>query len=309
MDKTQFPFAAIVGQEKMKKALLLNLINPRIGGLLIKGEKGTAKSTIVRAAAQLLPELNVIELPLGATEDKVVGTLDIEQAIKKGEKKFEAGILAKADNNILYVDEVNLLEDHIVDILLDVAAMGVNTVEREGISYSHPSRFILIGTMNPEEGDLRPQLLDRFGLTLDVIGESDVESRIEIMKRRLAFEADPEQLINDYAEEQNKLTRIILKAREKLADITCPENLYELIAKLSVNVGVDGHRADIIILKTAITLACYYQKNEVSDSDIYEAAELVLPHRLHRLPFDEKELSADKLREMIYNINNTLALN
>lgn len=183
----QFPFTAIVGQEKMKKALLLNLINPKIGGVLIKGEKGTAKSTIVRALAQLLPDLQVVELPLGATEDKVVGTLDIEHAIKHGEKKFEPGILAKAHKNILYVDEINLLDDHLVDILLDVAAMGVNTVEREGISHSHHSNFILVGTMNPEEGDLRPQLLDRFGLTIEVSGEADIETRVDVIRRRLAL--------------------------------------------------------------------------------------------------------------------------
>lgn len=293
----------------MKKALLVNLINPRIGGVLIKGEKGTAKSTIVRGLAQLLPELMVVELPIGATEDKVVGSLDIEHAIKHGEKKFEPGILSKAHNNILYVDEVNLLEDHIVDILLDVAAMGVNTVEREGISHSHPSQFILIGTMNPEEGDLRPQLLDRFGLTLDVSGESDVQSRIEVMKRRLIFEQNPELMIRKYADKQQELTQTVLQAREHLPKVHCPENLYELIARISTQVGVDGHRADIIMVKTATTLAALYLKDTVTESEIYEAAELVLPHRLRRLPFDEKELSAEKLREMIQSVTQTVSVN
>lgn len=295
----QFPFSAIVGQEKMKKALLLNLINPKIGGVLIKGEKGTAKSTIVRALAQLLPKLQVIELPLGATEDKVVGSLDIEHAIKHGEKKFEPGILAKAHGNVLYVDEVNLLEDHLVDILLDVAAMGVNTVEREGISHSHDSRFILIGTMNPEEGDLRPQLLDRFGLTIDVSGEADVESRVEVIRRRLAYEQNAEAFAKSYAQEQDYLTNTVMQAREQLPKVMCPEALYELIARISTSVGVDGHRADIIMVKTAITIAALNHKIEVTEQDIYEAAELVLPHRLRRLPFDEKEFSASTLRKSL----------
>ena len=238
-----YPFAAIVGQEDMKKALILNIINPRLNGVLIRGEKGTAKSTAVRALADILPireqiadcvfscdpnddsfwcedckqnfnkengkikreKMRVINLPVGATEDRVVGTLDIEYAIKEGEKKFEAGILAEANRNILYVDEVNLLDDHVVDVLLDAAAMGVNSIEREGISYIHPAKFVLIGTMNPEEGDLRPQLIDRFGLVVDVYGEKDSDLRVEVIKRRLSFENNSEEFIKKYENEQRKI--------------------------------------------------------------------------------------------------------
>ena len=237
-----YPFTAIVGQEKMKEALILNIINPSLGGVLIRGEKGTAKSILVRALANLLAEreenscefhcepdkidnycsqcsekylkgekiekhkstMKVINLPISATEDRVVGTLDIEYAIKTGEKKFEKGILAQSNRNILYVDEINLLDDHIVDVLLDSAAMGVNTIEREGISYSHPAKFVLVGTMNPEEGDLRPQLLDRFGLVVDVIGERETSKRVEVIKRRLDFEAEPEKFIKKYLAEEEK---------------------------------------------------------------------------------------------------------
>ncbi len=295
----KYPFSAIVGQENMKKALLLNMINPRIGGVLIKGEKGTAKSTLVRSLAELIPDKDVVELPLGSTEDKVTGTLDIEHAIKYGEKKFEPGVLAKAHGNILYVDEVNLLEDHIVDILLDVAAMGTNVIEREGISYSHASQFVLIGTMNPEEGDLRPQLLDRFGLTVDVIGEQAVEKRVDIIKRRLAFEASPAAFADEYACEQQQLADHIQRASNLLPQVQMDEKLYELIAFISSTLGVDGHRADIIMVKTAMTLAAYHNRTIVFGDDIYEAAELVLPHRMRRLPFDEAEFSAEKLKEVV----------
>lgn len=304
-----FPFTAIVGQEKMKKALLLNLINPRIGGVLIKGEKGTAKSTIVRALAQLVPDMEVVELPLGATEDKVVGSLDIEHAIKHGEKKFEPGLLAKAHNNILYVDEINLLEDHLVDILLDVAAMGVNFVEREGISYSHPSQFVLIGTMNPEEGDLRPQLLDRFGLTIDVAGETGVPNRVAVIQRRLAYEQNPEAFDRSFAKDQEALALILTQAGCMLDEVFCPEHLYELIARISTTVGVDGHRADIIMVKTAITLAAFRQSDVVGEQDVYEAAELVLPHRLRRLPFDERKFSAGMLRELVGRVSDKVFIN
>ncbi|MBN2009650.1 AAA family ATPase [candidate division KSB1 bacterium] len=295
----KYPFAAVVGQEKMKKALLLNLINPKIGGVLIKGEKGTAKSTIVRGLADLVSGLKVVELPLGATEDKVVGTLDIEHAIKKGEKRFEPGILSKAHGNILYVDEINLLDDNIVDILLDVAAMGVNTVEREGISHSHPSQFILIGTMNPEEGDLRPQLLDRFGLTIDVVGESDVANRVEVIKRRLAFEQTPDEFAKDFSAQQLELSNTIISAQDKLSNILFPEYLYECIASISCAIGVDGHRADITMLKTALTIAAFYNCVEVTEEHIYEAAELVLPHRLLRTPFSGKDLTAEEIRKVV----------
>jgi Mg-chelatase subunit ChlI len=294
-----FPFTAIVGQEKMKKALLLNMINPKIGGVLIKGEKGTAKSTLVRALSEVFEDKVVVELPIGATEDKVAGTLDIEHAIKHGEKKFEPGVLLRADKNILYVDEVNLLEDHIVDILLDVAAMGVNVIEREGISHSHPSRFVLIGTMNPEEGDLRPQLLDRFGLTVDVIGEQSIESRTEIIKRRLAFEADPLSFAKEFSAQQEELALQIQTAQKLMPEVAMDEKLYELIAYISTELGVDGHRADIIMVKTAMTLAAMHGHKEVEKDDVYEAAELVLPHRMRRLPFEESEFCAEKLKSII----------
>ncbi len=283
----------------MKKALLLNLINPKIGGVLIQGEKGTAKSTIVRALAQLQAGMEVVNLPLGSSEDKVIGSLDIEQAIQKGEKHFEAGILAKAHKNILYVDEINLLEDHIVDVLLDVAAMGVNTVEREGISYSHPSEFILVGTMNPEEGDIRPQLLDRFGLSLTVQGETDLETRVEILKRRLAFEEDPEAFCKAYEASEAKLSEDIQKGKAILSKVQCPNELYELIARIAIAIEVDGHRADLVMLKTAITLAALNHRTEVNKDDVYEATTLVLPHRMKRLPFEHRDFSAEDVKLLI----------
>lgn len=299
MEQTRFPFTAIAGQEAMKKALLLNLINPKIGGVLIQGEKGTAKSTIVRALAQLQAGMEVVDLPIGASEDKVIGSLDIEHAIQKGEKQFEPGILFKAHKNILYVDEINLLEDHIVDILLDVAAMGVNTVERESISYSHPSEFILVGTMNPEEGDIRPQLLDRFGLTIEVKGEIDIDTRVEILKRRLQFEQDSVSFCNKYKDSEQKLSQNIERARLILPQLVCANSLYELIAQIAIAIGVDGHRADLVMLKTAITLAAFYQKEEVDVDDVYEAATLALPHRMKRLPFENRTFSVDQLKELI----------
>ncbi len=285
-----YPFTAIVAQVLMKEALILNVINPRIGGVLIRGEKGTAKSTAVRALADLLPDKKVVELPISSTEDRVVGTLDIEHTLKTGEKRFEPGVLAEADGNILYVDEVNLLDDHIVDLLLDAAAMGVNIVEREGISYSHSARFVLVGTMNPEEGDLRPQLLDRFGLTVEVVGEQKLEDRVEVIRRRLAFEENPQEFYNDYRAEQEKLAHNIEHARELLNRVSLQDQLLELTAELAIKLGVDGHRADITIIKTAKTLAAYRLRTEVTQQDIIRAAELVLPHRMRRKPFEESSL-------------------
>ncbi|MDF2938274.1 MAG: magnesium chelatase, partial [Paenibacillaceae bacterium] len=226
-----YPFSAIVGQERMKTALILNLINPRLGGVLIQGEKGTAKSTAVRAAAELVPGVDVVNLPVSATEDRVVGTLDIQHALAAGEKRFEPGLLAQSDGNILYVDEINLLDDHIVDVLLDAAASGVNTVEREGISHSHPSRFILVGTMNPEEGDLRPQLLDRFGLFVEVGGETEVELRMEVIRRRLAFEADPGAFLECYHMEQAELTAQIEASRQRLAAMVYSDDILAQAAR------------------------------------------------------------------------------
>lgn len=333
-----YPFTAIVGQDDMKLSLILNVINPSLGGVLIKGEKGTAKSTAVRALAELLPpmkavcgckfhcnpedktalcdecrnlyeqngnlpeefiKMKVVELPVSATEDRVVGTLDIEHAIKHGEKKFEPGILAAANRNILYVDEINLLDDHVVDVLLDAAAMGVNTVEREGVSYSHPARFVLVGTMNPEEGDIRPQLLDRFGLSVVVKGENDPQQRVEVIKRRLEYEKDPEAFNSTYTEEQQQLAEKIIKAREFLRKVEIDDKLLGLVAGISVELGVDGHRADITLIKTALTVAAFNGHHSVDTEDIKTAAKLVLPHRMRRRPFEEGELDWSRVDEFI----------
>ena len=334
MTTSIYPFTAIVGQEDMKLALVLNIINPALGGVLIKGEKGTAKSTAVRALADLLPamevtagcrfqcdphspahlcagcsdrrnaghavagkpaKMRVIELPVSATEDRVVGTLDIEHAIKEGEKRFEPGILADANRNILYVDEINLLDDHVVDVLLDAAAMGVNTVEREGVSYSHPAKFVLVGTMNPEEGDIRPQLVDRFGLSVTVKGEHEPQQRVEVIKRRLAYEQDPERFAVQYETEQQQLVGQITQARQLLPQIDLPDDLLLLTAKLAIVLEVDGHRADITVIKTAITLAAFAGRTMETPEDIRQAARLALPHRMRRRPFEEGVLDWDKI--------------
>jgi magnesium chelatase subunit D len=334
---TIYPFTAIVGQEKMKKALTLNAINPKVGGVLIRGEKGTAKSTAVRALANLLPEIEVVEgckfrcnphdinsmceeclekvksgtlkissekmrvtdLPVSATEDRVVGTLDIEHAIKKGEKRFEPGVLAHAHRGILYVDEINLLDDHLVDVLLDSAAMGVNTVEREGISFSHPANFVLVGTMNPEEGELRPQLLDRFGLCVDIKGIMDVARRVELIKHRLSYDTDPEAFAASWQAVESELCGQILLAQELLPEVRISDGMLELISQICVDMGVDGHRADITMMKTSITLAAFNGRTEVLEEDVKEAAELVLPHRMRRKPFDNHSDKQDKLNESI----------
>lgn len=332
--KAYFPFTAIVGQEKMKRALILNLINPALGGVLIKGEKGTAKSTAVRALTEVLPEreevencpfscdphdrscqcescrskehltavkrrMRVVDLPVSATEDRVVGTLDIERALKTGEKHFEPGILAEANRNILYVDEINLLDDHVVDVILDSAAMGVNTVEREGVSFSHPARFVLVGTMNPEEGDLRPQLLDRFGLVVDVKGETDIEMRTEVVKRYLEYELDPEAFLEKWRSEQEKLRNKISEAQKLLRNVTYSDEILRLAAEISVSLGVDGHRADISMIKTACTNAAYEGRGHVSGEDMKLATELVLPHRMRRKPFEEQRMDITAVFEMI----------
>jgi magnesium chelatase subunit I len=335
-NKLIYPFTAIVGQENMKKALILNIINPKLNGVLIRGEKGTAKSTAVRALANIMPEreeimgcifscdpkddtfwcedckkntnkdikinhrkMRIINLPVSATEDRVVGTLDIEHAIKKGEKRFEPGILAEANRNILYVDEVNLLDDHVVDVLLDAAAMGVNSIEREGISYVHPSRFVLIGTMNPEEGDLRPQLIDRFGLVVEVLGEKDRDSRVEVIKRRLKFEKDPEIFIQEYEERQNELSNKIENAKKILDKVIYSENCLRVAAEIAIAMGVDGHRADITFMKTAVTHAAYRGDTKVNKEDLFVAAKLALPHRMRRKPFEEGIIDFDKIDELI----------
>ncbi|MEK5645679.1 magnesium chelatase [Paenibacillus rhizosphaerae] len=294
-----FPFTAIVGQDTMKKGLLLNLVDPRLGGVLIRGEKGTAKSTAVRALADLMPGLQVVNLPVSATEDRVVGTLDIEHAIREGQKRFEPGLLAAAHGNILYVDEINLLDDAIVDALLDAAAMGVNTVEREGVSHSHPARFILIGTMNPEEGELRPQLLDRFALSVEVAGERDVACRMEVVKRRLAFDKDPEEFRRRFYQEQFTLLERILQARERLAQLEPSEQLLEWIAKVGIRLEVDGHRADITLMKTSMALAALNERTQVLPQDLVEAALMVMPHRMRKKPFEDNELGVERIREML----------
>ncbi|MCB8564291.1 ATP-binding protein [Fusobacterium ulcerans] len=335
-----YPFTGIVGQEKMKEALVLNIINPALGGVLIRGEKGTAKSTLVRGLASLLAERNenhcefhcdpekpdefcdeclkkykageeiqiiqgkmkVVNLPISATEDRVVGTLDIEHAIKNGEKKFEKGILAQSNRNILYVDEINLLDDHIVDVLLDSAAMGVNSIEREGISFSHPAKFVLVGTMNPEEGDLRPQLLDRFGLVVDVAGEKETIKRVEVVKRRLEFEADPEKFIKKYEKDENELKEKIEKSKKILKNVKCSDEMYEIAAKISIALNVDGHRADISVIKTAITIAAYEGREDVSKKDMLRAAVLTLPHRMRKTPFEDGVLEENKLEKLIESL-------
>lgn len=335
--KILYPFSAIVGQKKMKEALILNIINPSLGGVLIRGEKGTAKSTLVRAIADLMEKrkendcefhcnpydvtqmcneckeklrnnedinivdgvMKVVNLPVSATEDRVVGTLDIEYAIKTGEKKFEKGILGLANRNILYVDEINLLDDNIVDVLLDSAAMGINTIEREGISFSHPAKFILVGTMNPEEGDLRPQLLDRFGLVVDVVGEKNIEQRVEVIKRRLAFENNPVDFVKGYESEEKKLQKQIERAKELLKEVACDEELYKIIAKIGIELGVDGHRADISIIKTAMTIAAFENRKNVEKSDVVRAAILCLPHRMRKNPFDDSILEEDEIKRLI----------
>ncbi|MDQ0252737.1 Mg-chelatase subunit ChlI [Evansella vedderi] len=298
-DRICYPLTAIVGQEKMKLALILNSINPNIGGVLIKGEKGTAKSTAVRSLADLLKDSKVVELPLNATEDRVIGTLDIEQAIKHGEKKFEPGILSEAHEQILYIDEINLLDDHLVDVLLDVAAMGVNTIEREGISYSHPSQFMLVGTMNPEEGDLRPQLLDRFGLSVEVIGEQHLEDRVDVIRRRMEFEEDKGKFQQKYRKEQEKLANKIKLAKELLRDVKVPDYIYELIAKLSIQLKVDGHRADLTVLKAAAALAVFEGRTEILPADVQTVAKFVYPHRMRRTPFQDKGVDMTQVDALI----------
>ncbi|MHB9032388.1 MAG: ATP-binding protein [Anaerolineae bacterium] len=333
-----FPFTAIVGQERMKRALVLNAISPQIGGVLIRGERGTAKSTAARALAALLPEIRVVsdcpfscdpdrpeqlcdacrdrlqageslpvgfkrtrfvDLPVSATEDRVVGTLDIERAIKLGERHFEPGVLAAANRGLLYVDEVNLLDDHVVDILLDSAAMGVNVVEREGISFQHPARFILVGTMNPEEGELRPQLLDRFALAVDIQGIADTSARVMILERRIQFEQDPEAFCKLWCETEANLAEHIMTAQRLLPSVTFTQENLVLIAQLTAEMQVDGHRADIVILKAAKAQAAFEGRSAIEPKDIFAAAELALPHRLRRKPFEDPSTQMAKLEQRL----------
>src|SRR5579859_796441 len=321
VDRHTYPFTAIVGQESMKLALILNAIVPAIGGVLIRGEKGTGKSTAVRALAKLLPEhrvvegchfgcdpgdldalcsdcrvrlaehgvlpantrrMRVVELPINASEDRVVGTIDIEAALRSGSKRFEPGVLAEANRNILYVDEVNLLDDHIVDVLLDAAAMGVNVVEREGVSVAHPARFILVGTMNPEEGELRPQLLDRFGLCVDVEGIRDPDERVLIAERDAAFKRGDHEFMNEFAAADHNLSRALGEAIAAVEGVKVTQGQTRLISSICVEADVLGHRADVVIDRAVRALAAYRRHHSPTREDVYDAATLALAHRARK---------------------------
>ena len=333
-----YPFTAIVGQERMKRALILNAVNPRIGGVLIRGERGTAKSTAARALAALLPNVRVVEdcrfacdpdhpdtwctecrertkngeelplavrrtpfvdLPVSATEDRVVGTLDIESAIQRGERRFDAGILAAANRGLLYIDEVNLLDDHVVDVLLDSAAMGMNIVEREGISFTHPARFILVGTMNPEEGELRPQLLDRFALSVDIHGIRTTRERVQIMERNLAFEQDAELFRQEWLVREEELSKRIDLGRSLIDQVKHTERNLLAIASLTASLNVDGHRADLVILKAARAHAAIEGRTYLTDMDIALAAELALPHRMKGGPLQHNNMGVEEINQQI----------
>ncbi len=335
-DAHHYPFAAIVAQGRMKLALLLHAINPAIGGVLLRGEKGAAKSTIVRALGALLPPLavvagcpyscdpaapfagcphcaggvadgalvalvrptRVVELPLGATEDRVIGTIDLERALRAGERRFESGLLAAAHRGVLYVDEVNLLPDHLVDLLLDAAASGRNIVEREGVSFAHPARFVLIGTMNPEEGELRPQLLDRFGLAIDVGGLAEPRERAEVVRRRIAYEADPAAFAARWADEEEATRVRLAAARALLPGVTLDDALLDVIATICAGSGVEGLRADLTIYKTACALAAWAGRAVVGAEDVRLAAELALPHRRRR-PFEGSGFDQEHLDQLL----------
>jgi len=333
--EARFPFTAIVGQVAMKRALLLNAVNPKIGGVLVRGKKGTAKSTAVRSLASLLPEVTmvqgcpyncspderqglcsrcepandsaqtivrqipIVDLPVGATEDRLVGSLDIEEAIKTGNRVFEPGLIAATHRGILYIDEVNLLNDHLVDILLDAAAMGRNYVEREGISITHRSEFILVGTMNPEEGDLRPQLLDRFGLAVEVDGRFSLEERQEVVKRRIAYEADPQAFMARWQGSEEEERARVLRSQNLLPNVVVSDDILQLITSICAEYDVDGMRGDIVMYKTAATIAAYENRTEVNAEDVREAANLALLHRQRRQPFQQPNLATDQLDSMV----------
>ncbi|GAA1159402.1 putative cobaltochelatase [Kribbella jejuensis] len=329
-----FPFTAVVGMDELQLALVLAAISPAIGGVLIRGEKGTAKSTAVRALTEILPPVDVVpgcrfscdperpdptcpdgphtgervvraarlvELPVGATEDRVLGSLHLEKALAEGVTAYEPGLLAAAHRGLLYVDEVNLLHDHLVDVLLDAAAMGRATVERDGVSITHPARFVLVGTMNPEEGELRPQLLDRFGLTVDVVASRDPAVRVEVMRARLAYEADPDGFVARYAGPQRELAERIVKARDLLSEVILTDAALRQIAEICASFDVDGMRADLVTARTAVAHAAWSGRTVVEVDDVRAAAKLALPHRRRRNPFDAPGLDAEQLEEAINN--------
>ncbi|MEU2788962.1 putative cobaltochelatase [Streptomyces sp. NPDC007100] len=329
MASVPYPFTAVVGMSDMRLSLLLNAISPAIGGVLVRGEKGTAKSTIVRGLTALMPDVPVVtgcrfscdpaapdpacpdgpheaagaedrparmvELPVGASEDRLVGALDIERALSEGVKAFEPGLLADAHRGILYVDEVNLLHDHLVDLLLDAAAMGASYVEREGVSVRHAARFLLVGTMNPEEGELRPQLLDRFGLTVEVAASREPDQRVEVVRRRLAYDADPAGFAARWAAEEGGLRERIAAARALLPDVVLGDAVLRQIAAVCAAFEVDGMRADIVMARTACALAAWAGRTDVREEDVRQAALLALPHRRRRNPFDAPGLDEEKL--------------
>lgn len=323
--KPVFPFPALVGQDEMKTALLIAAVDPAIGGVLVFGDRGTGKSTAVRALAALLPKIRVVvgcrygcdpgangagcdecrergrkgemksrlapvpvvDLPLGVTEDRVVGALDLERALSEGVKAFEPGLLARAHRGFLYIDEVNLLEDHIVDLLLDVAASGENVVEREGLSIRHPARFVLIGTGNPEEGELRPQLLDRFGLSVEVRTPDDVATRMEVVRRREDFERDPDAFMSQWTRKGNAVRRKITEARKRLASVKVSDAARERAARLCIELGTDGLRGELTLIRAARALAALEARAEVTDRHLREMAPSALRHRLRRDPLDD----------------------
>ena len=322
-----FPFSAIVGQDEMKLAILIAAVDPGVGGVLVFGDRGTGKSTAVRALAALLPPMRavvgcryhcapdssgmgcdqcavlkagkkpktelvpvpVVDLPLGATEDRVVGALDIEKALTQGTKSFEPGLLARANRGFLYIDEVNLLEDHLVDLLIDVAASGENVVEREGLSVRHPARFVLVGSGNPEEGELRPQLLDRFGLAVDVRTPQDLPARVEVIKRRDAFERDPEAFIARFKKDEDKTRKRIVSARERLPAVSVPDAALERTAQLCMALGTDGLRGELTVMRAARSLAALEGADTVTDAQIQRVARPALRHRLRRDPLDDTD--------------------
>ena len=320
-----FPFTAIVGQAEMKLALLLNVIDPRIGGVMIMGDRGTGKSTTIRALADLLPEIPVVEgdpynsspsdpdlqsaevrerlsqgeplqqgscqvpmvdLPLGATEDRLCGTIDIEKALSEGVRAFEPGLLAKANRGLLYVDEVNLLDDHLVDVLLDSAASGWNTVEREGVSVRHPARFVLIGSGNPEEGELRPQLLDRFGMSVEVRTVRDPEQRVQVVEQRSDFDSDPERFLGQFTEPQETLQQQVVAAQERLGSVVMDPDLRLKISEVCGQLEVDGLRGDIVTNRAARALAAFEGRSEVNDDDVARVVACCLRHRLRKDPLE-----------------------